>query len=439
MRAKLNKLKKIKTDSFWNELFSNSVWSFLGDSISSVFGLVITILLIRYIGSDSYGVLILGQTYSLIMDVIINVQSWKGVIQFGQKALATNDIERLNSYVGLGTILDTVTAILCGIIAISLAPVIGNVFGWNGDLIFCAQLFSLAIFSHFSGTTIGILRILNKFNLVALQKFISSAIKLLAIVLVFIVSGGLSLRTATLIYVITDVIGNIILVFFAYNEYRRRFGLSGIIKSKKPKDSKSFITFTLWGTVSEIVDIPVNYIDVFIVSLLGDNMVAIFKVFKQVAGVFQKVSSPLQQSILPQFSQLSAKNNEKRGYEVVMKIHKYSFLFMAPIALLGGVTSPLWLGWFYGAEYSSQWYNLLLFLLAQAFALSYTTIHPYFLSLGQSKKSAVYVLISNIVYVLVSLVLIRPFGITGVIIAFTVQVIIIIYCKKRYIEKAVYV
>lgn len=438
MRDKIKRLKKLKTDSFWNELFSNSVWSFLGDSASSVFGLIVTILLIRYIGSDSYGVLVLGQTYSLILDVMINVQSWKGVIQFGQKALAHNEIGRLNSYVRLGTILDTITAIVCGVVALLLAPVVGSIFGWSSDLVFCAQLFSLAIFSHFSGTTIGVLRILNKFSLVALQKFIASVIKVAAIVALFVLNNGLTLKEAVIIYVVTDIIGNLLLVIFAYNEYRKRYGLIGIIKARRLSDSKSFISFTLWGTVSEIVDIPVNYIDVFIVSLLGDNLVAIFKVFKQIAGVFQKISSPIQQSILPQFSQLSAINNEKRGYEVVQKIHRVSFLVMLPIALVAGATSFFWLGWLYGADYAAQWYNLLLFLVVQSFALSYATIHPYFLSLGHSKKSAIYVFVSNVAYLVLAFALVNSLKISGIIIAFTVQMLIVIYLKKYYIEKEIY-
>ena len=96
MKKIQSKIEKIKKDAFWGSLFKNSFWAFLGDSVASVIGLVVTILLIRLIGSDSYGVLVLGQSYMQIVDVIINVQSWKSVIQYGQKALVKNKIDELN-------------------------------------------------------------------------------------------------------------------------------------------------------------------------------------------------------------------------------------------------------------------------------------------------------------------------------------------------------
>ena len=47
----------------------------------------------------------------------------------------------------------------------------------------------------------------------------------------------------------------------------------------------------------------------FIVSLLGTDYVAVFKVFKQIVAILQKITSPLQQAIMPQFSELKAQMN----------------------------------------------------------------------------------------------------------------------------------
>lgn len=427
--------KKIKNDSFWNNLFKNSFWAFSGDAGAALLGLVITIVLIKLIGNNAYGILVLAQTYMGILDIILNVQSWKSVIQYGQRSLVEKQYNELNSYIKIGTILDVSTAILGGIIAILIAPTLGKIFNWSNELIICSQIFSITIFSHFSGTPTAILRILNKFNLVAIQKFITAAVKLIVLLIIYFVKNNVGLYEATIIYSVTDIVGNLILVIFAFIEYHRRFSDFKILKAKLPKNSKEFITFTLWGTVADIVDVPVNYFDVFIVSLLGNEKVSIFKVFKQCIAILQKVTSPIQQSILPQFSELSAKKEEIRGYEIVLKIRNVILKTIGPIAIVLGVSSPLWLKLLYGDEYANNWCILFIYLLVQTFALSYTTIHPYFLSLNKAKFSTIYVCIANVIYMVLAILLIKPFGLIGIVLAYFVQVLVVIYLKIINIKR----
>ena len=337
-------LHKIKNDDFWKNLFKNSFWAFFGDASASAITFIISIILIKIIGSESYGILILAQSYMNIMDVIINIQSWRSTIQYGQKALVDGNDNELHSYVKLGCIMDISTAILCFIISILLPNLIGGLLHWSNEMILCSEIFAITIISHFAGTPTAILRLFNKYNLVALSKTLAAIFKITAIVAYYLITKNLNLVSSTIIFMLTDFIGNILLVIFAFYNYSKKYKISDIIKAKMPKDAKSFISYTLWGTLSEIVDLPVQMIDVFIVSILGNSTVAIYKIFKQIVGIISKVTSPIQQSILPQFSELSAKGNEKRGFEVVIKIHKTILKYTLPISILIGATSYLWLG-----------------------------------------------------------------------------------------------
>lgn len=430
-------LKKLKTDSFWNNLVKNSFWAFAGDSVASAIGLVVTIILIKLIGNEKYGCLVIGQTYMTIIDIIINVQSWKGVIQFGQKSLVEKNEKALGKYIQIGSILDVSTAILCGIIALILAPVIGGWLKWSQETIICAQILSVEIFSHLSGTSTAILRILNKFNLVALQKFLTAIVKISILLILLIKGGTISLVTATIAYASADIFGNILLVFLAFSSYIKKYGKRNLINNNEKIDIKRFVSFTLWGTVLDIVDIPVNYFDIFIVSLLGTNMVAVFKVFKQCISILSKVTSPIQQSVLPQFSELKAEGEIERGFRAVKSIRNVILKVIEPIALIVGVSSPLWLGFVYGEEYAYHWEVLLIYLLVQTFALSYTTIHPYFLSLDKAKNATIYSLISNIIYCVVAYILVIKFGMIGIIIAYFIQSSVVIGLKYIDIKKII--
>ena len=270
-----------------------------------------------------------------------------------------------------------------------------------------------------------------------MSKTLAAIFKITAIVAYYLITKNLNLVSSTIIFMLTDFIGNILLVIFAFYHYSKKYKIADIIKAKMPKDAKSFISYTLWGTLSEIVDLPVQTIDVFIVSVLGNVTVAIYKIFKQIIGIISKVTGPIQQSILPQFSELSAKCNEKRGFEVVIKIHKTILKYTLPISILVGVTSYFWLGKLYDMTYANYWYILFIYLMIQTYALSYTTIHPFFITLGNMRINAIIEFTANIVYLIVSYILVRAMGLLGITIAFLIQILLNIFLKYFCIKKMI--
>ena len=431
------KINKIKTNSFWRNLFKNSFWAFVGDSGSSLIVLSITVLLIHCIGDEKYGIIVLAETYMYMMDVILNFQSWKSTIQYGQGAITTNRSGLLRSYVKLGSIVDIGTAIMGGAISVLITPIVGAVFGWQTELIICAQIMSIEIFFHLSGVSTAILRIMNKFHMVAIQKIITASAKILALFITLVLIGQRDIIVVAWVYCLSDILGNILLVCFALFTYGKKYGIKKTIMAKFPKDSRKFVSFTLWSTVEGIADIPVSQLDVFVVSIIGNQAVAIFKVYKQITNILRKVTSPIQQSIMPQFSDLSARNKKKEGYGVVIKIRNAILKVCLPVAIILGLSSPVWLALIYGDAYAAEWYVLLLFLIIQTFALSYTTIHPFYLSLGKPKSSALILFVANIIYAIVAFLLIEKVGLLAMAIAYAIQCLICVYLKVRGSRKEI--
>lgn len=438
MNKRISNIKeKIKSNEFWVKLFKNSAFAFLGDSGASIINFIITIVLIKLLGDEDYGYLVLAISYMTIMDLLINLQSWKSVIHYGQDALVKKNNEKLFGYIKIGTILDVSTAILGCLVSIFLASIIGNLFGWDKTTIVCSQIMSFVIISHFSGTPTAVLRILNKFNLVAIQKITSSMIKLLALIILFLLHKNINVYVITWIYAITDIIGNFLLVIFAFFELKKKYSIKEIIKVKYPNDSKEFTKFTIWTTLSDVVDIPVQQIDVFIISQLGLTMVAIFKVFKQLTSILSKVMVPIQQAIMPQFSEMVAKGNVREAYNKFKKIHKILLLIFIPIALLVGLTSYFWLDIIFTKGYSSYWYVLLIFLVSQAISFSYSTIHPLFVSMKNVFWSFIYGLFTNILYLIVAFLLVDKLQMLGLILAYTLQYSTLVYLKNKKIKKQI--
>ena len=66
---------------------------------------------------------------------------------------------------------------------------------------------------HFSGTSTGILRLFNKFNLVAIQKITVATVKLFLIFLIYLLNVK-SLLFVVGSYVCVDILGHILLTTF---------------------------------------------------------------------------------------------------------------------------------------------------------------------------------------------------------------------------------
>ncbi len=428
-------LSKLKENKFWHNLFKNSFFAVIGEASSSLINLAVVIFLIRILGAEGYGILILAQAYMTIVDTLVNMQSWSSVIKYSDEAKAKNNAIEYHGYLKLGSILDITTAIIGFILCYFLAGFVGNILNWSPLLINCAKIFSFVIIFHFSGTPTAILRMENKFNLVAIQKIISALIKVIAFVLIIIFYGKLSVIGGVIIYAITDIIGHLILTIMAFHLIHKKIGLLNVIKAPIPSKAKEFTKFTIWQTLTDAVDLPVQQFDVFIISKLSLEMVAIFKVFKQLISVLSKITTPLCQAIFPEFSRLSATSKNIEGYNVVLKIRNVTLKYILPISIIVGLTSYWWLSLVFGSLYGHYWYIFTIYLIAHTIALSYTTIHPYFVSLGQVFYSFIYVLISNIIYIFVAYFATINFGMLGLIISYIIQYSIVISLKNIRIKK----
>ena len=344
MKEKIkNTISKIKSNEFWKSLFKNSFIAVIGEGGSSFINFFVIIILIKLLSSEGYGILTLAQTYMTIIDTILNLQCWRGVIKFGEEAKVTNSIDEFFGYIKIGTIIDLSTAILGMIISFCLVNIIGSLLGWSSLIITSAKIFSIVIISHFSGTPIAILRMENKFNLVSIQKITSSLIKLITLLVILFSKGNISVINGVIIYAITDIVSNLILIIMAIWVIHKNYGLKKVITSKFPIKSKEFIKFTLWTSLSDITDIPVNYFDVFIISKLSLELVSVFKVFKQMIALISKLSVPIYQAIFPQFSKLTATDKLDMAYNVVKKIRNVVLTYVLPISFLIGLTSVYWL------------------------------------------------------------------------------------------------
>lgn len=431
-----NLIRKISTNPFWNKLFRNMFSATVGEAGSAVLTVLTTIIMVRVLGDTQYSTFVLAQAYMNIIDGLINFQSWAAVIKFGAERIAKDDYDGLHSIIKLGTIVDLSTAFAGMIIALFIAPQVGHLLGWNESLIICAAWFSMEIVFHFSGTSVGVLRLFNRFNLVAVQKIVVASVKCI-VSFVFLINKITDLKSFVIVYVVADIIGHLLLTAMSVYVIRKEenLSLSGIAKAPTKKYSKKFWSFAFWSNLATSIDIPVKQFDVFIMSVISYEMVAVYKVYKQIGNILVELSVPISQSIMPQFSELVAYGKLKECYSVMEKLHKSILYLMVPCTIIITALSPKLLFVLFGELYAKYFYILSIFLFVRSYALSYTAVHQLFTSLGLVREDFYITGTSNIVYVIVAYFLAKEIGLLGIVLALALQVMLSINLKKVKIKK----
>lgn len=434
-----NQLKKIEelmnNNDFFSKLFKNVIISFVGETGAAVITFVTTIFLITIIGNTSYGILSVGITFMLIIDNLVNFQSWHAMITFGSQCIEEERFDDLASIIKVGIILDLFTAVLGWLITFSFADYVCFIMGWNGQTSQVIKILSFIILFNFTGATVGVIRLFDKFRYYSIYRVLTELFKLVISLGLYWV-WDLDLLGAAFAYSVSHLLGHLFLLYFFVctinNE--KSISISALISSKIGKHWKSVFSFTFWTSVSSSADIPVQQFDVMFLSMISYEVVAVFKVYKQICQGLNKFSVPLKQSVLPLFSELVSQNKVKECYVYLIDIRNKSIKILLPIVFIITLISSIFMYYTLDYIYIRYWYILFVYLILRAYALSYTSIHPLFIALGEVKNNFYYTLVANFLYVIVVGITLNIMGIWAILLGLFCEYYILIYLKMRKIK-----
>lgn len=420
---------KWKQEELIKRMTKNVMILFLGDFGSSLLGILSMLITIKLLGLEKYGWLVLIQTYALIVDNMINFQSWTAMIKYGAEAVSCKDEIHFKNCVLQGFLLDVVTAIIGALIGYMLAGLVGNFLDWDAKIISAARLYSIVILSHVSGTSIGVLRLLGKFKLFAIQQFSIAVFKFILISIAFVFKADFN--GVLIISLIIDILSNFSLLIISLYVLKNR----GLFRTKGNhfKIDYGFMKFSILNNLTTTIDIPVKQLDVFIISsVLTIELVSVYKIFKNITNVFSKVTNKIFQVIYPELSYFTAEGDNESAIGITLKVTKLMLYIGMPIALIMSMTSKYWLSVLFDDLVSTYWLTFSVFLLFKIISTSFITIHPLFLSLGYVKQNLFIIACSNLIYLVLAWTMGSFFGLIGLVLTFGIQFLIVI-CLKIYI------
>ena len=427
--------RKAGGQGFWARLFRNAATALLGTSGAQAIGLVTLSILVQSLGVTQYAFFVLGQQYMTVVDALVNFQSWQAIIKFGADAKSKRDDERLFADLKLGIIMDVATAIAGTVLGLLALTFVCDLMGWGAEVKLAAFVFSLEIVFHIEGSSIGILRLFDKFQWTAVNSIALAVFKLLVVGGYCLLPIEHTMLGYVVVYVATDIANHVSLLFLALFFLHRRFGLRRVLLSSLSRRDHGFVSFCLWSNLGTTVDVPVKYLDVFIISAVSVEMVAVYKVFKQALQVFSLLTNPISTAIMPQMSELVSVGRQRDAFGVVLKIRNAICAVMVGCLILAAIFGyPLFVI-FFGPEYAANLPLFLILLAVHFYGLMYVALHPYFFSLGLAKEDSLLNLVSNILYLGVAFLLVHFLGVYAIAIATMLQYLATNMTKVHIVNK----
>ncbi len=392
-------LRSFQGDAVFRRILSNSSWLLGANVISSICGLAQGILLARALGVEQYGTLGIITSFTAVMGQAFDSRSWETSIKFITQFWAQGDERRALAVIKLCYLVDIVTALVAFGLAWTLAGWAARAFLYDPAYTSSIRIYAFVLLCGWSGGTTALLRIFNRFDLLAKISAGMSALSLAGMVLVLFV-WGLGLNGVLWVYVLLAVLSLGIDLYLAAYFLRSRFAVCwheaqlGHLAGHRREIGR----FLLSTNLTALLKIVQNNAPILALGYWSTPVqVGYYKLAQGFASNLGRVYGPIFQTIYPELSSLWAQRNVGQIRFVLRNL----VIAVLPMGLTAVVVSAFWgaklIQIIAGDEYLPAALPLVILVLVHAIVACTIWMGPLLLAAGKANKQTLAVAIGSAV------------------------------------------
>lgn len=416
-------MTKIDKNSSIKKIIKNAGILLSGDIPANIFKLASLAIFSQTLGAEILGYYILFLSTIEVIDRVFNFQTWQAFIKFAaifQIKKEHNNVLMLLKYT---FIIDIITLLLATVVTLIISSYVIEFFNIPIDYLYLLYLMSVTIFFKIADISTGIFRFFNRFGIQAKISVYTSIFRLLLFGLVALISPSLDF----FIYAtILTSLFSMILKFLNSKSIllENGFKISEILKirvdTKKLKENK-VLSFIIYNNFDVAIRLITTQLDVFVLGkIYGSELVGIYKITKESSKIILKGSSPIYQSVYPEFSKLIASKNFVKAKKIALKLSIYAgiagLFFYTFFYLVGDKFIVLT----FGLEMAEAYYVSLIYINVVILILISLPLTPLIHSMGLAKFAFYNQFISSILYCLFLYYLAISLSIYGVAISLVI-------------------
>jgi O-antigen/teichoic acid export membrane protein len=382
-------LRAWRSDTLLRRVFANAGVLVSGHAAAGILSIVNLAIAARAMGPNTFGTLLLIHTYALTAAEVFGFESWQTFVRFGSQRerpdwhVATQLLFKFTSTLDLGAaLLGTVAAILA-------APLVGRWLGWDHEATRLAMAYALVIPFTVNATPSGVLRLFNRFDLLARHVTLRSAARVLMTVLAWACDA--SLQGYLLAWFWSEIIGQLILLVMGWREFGRQgllvnIGWSARGTTQLHESLWRFIAANKLHSTVLLVRGPLTLL--LVGGVLDAAATAFYRVAKGLAVILIRPTELLTNSIYPDLAGLIARGELVAARRLVLRASLVMGAGIAVAAALIAILGQPLLALSAGADYRAAYPVLLLLVLAAAVEAFGSALDPTLYALGKPGVAA---------------------------------------------------
>lgn len=393
-------MKQSEPQPIFRRLGRNIGWLAGSRGFTGLVSLIYLAIAARALGPQDFGSFTLVLTYGQLIANLVQFQSWKGVIRYGAGHTGEKDRDRRTRLFGFTATLDWAGAIVGFCIAIIAVPLVAPLLHWNASEQQSAALFGGFLLLTTGATSSGMLRLFDRFDLMAYTEATAPAVRLLGSVVVWAIGGGVGgflivwAAAATAQY-----IAQWVAALFVHG--------SGIAIGRGPfltaaRENRRILKFMIQTNLANSLGLFWMQLGTLAVgAVAGPTEAGGFRIAQSLAKAVAKPIEPITRALYPELARLVAEDEHSTLRHVLLRVSLIAGVLSTIIALVTGLAGGEILRLIAGKQFEFAHQFLFLLSIAAAIDLAGFALEPFHNAHGRAGR----VLRSRAVGALVYLVL----------------------------------
>ncbi|HEL4614291.1 TPA: lipopolysaccharide biosynthesis protein [Klebsiella pneumoniae] len=304
-------MKQWFSDGAFRSILRNAAYLGSGSVASALLGLLALSCAGKGMSPEMFGVLVVIQAYTKAVSDFIKFQTWQFVVQFGTPALEHQNIRRFRDVIAFSFGLDIASGTIAVLGGMLMLPLLSHALGLDAKSFWLAILYCTLIPSMTSSTPTGVLRVFNRFDLIAVQQAIKPFLQAVGSVISYYFDLGFPGFIVT--WYASNLIGGSLFWWFTSCELRHR-GIHGALKPRLFKTARrisgawNFVwttnfAHTIWAVRNSCTTVLVGVV-------LGPAAAGLFKIAMTFFDATSTPSKLLEKSFYPEIMRLDPRTTK---------------------------------------------------------------------------------------------------------------------------------
>ncbi len=359
-----------------------------GRTVNAVLGLAAMALAARALGAKQLGVLVLIQAFAQFLGDVVEFQSWQTLLQYGTRPLAEGKKADFQRVLRLSIVLDLSSAALGIAIGMVGAVVFANLLGWTSTQAPAASLYMVSLAFMVSATPLGLLRLFDRFDVMARQAALIALIRLIGCAVAFAIGAGV--EGFLLAWAIGTAGSWLYLAGSAFRELRKRDLLTGFSWRGPLAHGLPGVWRFAWNTnLAATLDVALTHLaTLFIGALAGPSQAAFWRVGRQVADAIAKPAKLLTPALYPELARLRAEGRHGAMWRLSRNVGALAGAVGAVLLALSALAGPALLALVMGQAFAPAGVVMTWQVGAAVIGVFALPLEPLLISLGKPGAAA---------------------------------------------------